>query len=128
MPTAITHDVKVSVETIYQPGFSNPLMAEHVFAYKITIVNHSEYTIQLLRRHWVIVDSNGEHREVEGEGIVGVQPTLAPGESHTYMSACNLKSDMGKMSGSYLFERRADGRFFHVDVPEFHMIVPNRFN
>lgn len=128
MPTAITNEIRVHVETQYQEEQSEPLNDLYLFAYHISIKNNSEHIIQLMRRHWHIFDSNGESREVEGEGVVGVQPILQPGETHTYISACNLRSDMGKMSGTYLFEKLENGEQFEVTIPEFTLLVPVRMN
>ena len=82
METSITNDIKVSVESIYQPSYSKPVKNEYVFAYRITIENLSNHTVQLLRRYWHIWDSNAEEREVEGEGVVGDQPILKAGQSY----------------------------------------------
>jgi ApaG protein len=84
--------------------------------------------VQLLRRHWHIFDTNGEVRQVEGEGVVGQQPVLEPGESHQYISGCNLKTTIGKMTGTYLMERIIDGKKIKVKIPEFTMIVPFKLN
>ena len=108
MVTEITEGIKVSVETEYQPEYSSPSQYHYVFTYRITIENESENTIQLLRRHWFIHDANTIIREVEGEGVVGQQPVLEPGQDHKYVSGCNLKSGIGKMKGTYLFERIVD--------------------
>ncbi len=126
--TEITSGVKVSVATAYQPEYSSPVQSHYVFTYKITIENCSDYTIQLLRRHWHIHDANGTVREVEGEGVVGQQPTLEPGETHEYVSGCNLKTGMGKMRGTYLMERIVDGKQLEVNIPEFVMIIPYKLN
>jgi len=99
-----------------------------VFAYRIDIRNDSEYTIKLLRRHWYISDVNTGVREVEGEGVVGRQPVLEPGETHQYVSGCNLKSGVGKMRGTYLMERVANAEQFRVNIPEFTLMVPFRMN
>ena len=99
-----------------------------VFTYKIIIENHSDNTVKLLRRRWNIYDSNGVVREVEGEGVVGQQPVLEPGEIHEYVSGCNLRTNLGKMAGTYLMERVFDGRHFQVVIPEFTLIVPYRLN
>lgn len=128
MPTAITHDIRVHVETQYQEEQSDPANDLFLFAYRITIENRGDHVIQLMRRHWFIFDSNGEAREVEGEGVVGQQPVLQPGDSHTYISACNLRSDMGKMCGTYLFSKLEDGQTFEVSIPEFTMLAPVRLN
>ena len=128
METKTTMGVTVSVSTNYLPDYSSPLQQHFVFAYKITIQNNSEYTVKLLRRHWHIFDSNGVVREVEGEGVVGQQPVLEPGESHQYVSGCNLKTNIGKMNGTYLFERLMDGKQFQVSIPDFTLIVPYKLN
>ena len=116
------------METEYQPSYSSPSQYHYVFTYRITIENQSEFTIQLLRRHWKIADAGFSLREVDGEGVVGQQPVLEPNQSHNYVSGCNLKSGIGKMMGTYLMERIVDGLRFEVTVPEFHMIAPLRLN
>ena len=126
--SSITQGVKVSVITEFQPEYSNPGQAHFVFTYRISIENHSEQTVQLLRRHWYIYDSNGTVREVEGEGVVGLQPVIEPGEIHEYVSGCNLRTSIGKMTGTYLVERVVDGKQFQVQIPEFNMIAPYRLN
>ena len=128
METMTTEGVKVSVTTNYLPDYSSPAQQHFVFAYKIMIENHSEFTVKLLRRHWHIYDSNGVVREVEGEGVVGQQPVLEPNESHQYVSGCNLKTGIGKMKGTYLMERLVDGKQFDVNIPEFVLIVPYKLN
>ncbi len=128
MVTQITEGVKVSVVTEYQPEYSTPMQSHFVFAYKISIENCSDQTVQLLRRHWYIYDSDGSVREVEGEGVVGQQPTLEPGEIHEYVSGCNLKTSIGKMKGTYSMEKVVDGKHFIVNIPEFIMISPFRLN
>lgn len=128
MVTEITEGVKVSVVTEYQPEYSNPKQMHFVFTYKITIENCGENTIQLLRRHWYIHDLNMQVREVEGEGVVGQQPILEPGQAHQYVSGCNLRSGIGKMRGTYLMEKVLDGNRFKVNIPEFSMVVPYKMN
>lgn len=128
MVTAITDGVKVSVETVYQPEYSNPANEHYMFAYRIEIENLSDYAIQLMRRQWIIFDSNGTVREVEGEGVVGVQPVIEPGQSYAYVSGCNLKTDMGSMRGHYTMNRLVDETSFDVDIPKFQLIVPYKLN
>lgn len=128
MIAQITQGVKVSVETEYQPSYSSPSQYHYVFTYRITIENQSEYTIQLMRRHWSIHDAGFQAREVEGEGVVGQQPVLEPGQTHQYVSGCNLKSGIGKMVGTYLMEKVVDGSTFRVNIPEFTMVAPLRLN
>jgi ApaG protein len=128
MVVKVTQGVKVMVETEYQPSYSSPSQYHYVFTYKVTIINNSDYAIQLLRRHWFIHDAGYALREVEGEGVVGLQPMLEPGESHQYVSGCNLKSGLGKMVGTYQMERIVDGSKFYVNIPELVMVAPIRLN
>lgn len=128
MVTEITQGIKVTVETEYQPAYSSPTQYHYVFTYRITIENQSDNTIQLMRRHWQIFDAGFNVREVEGEGVVGQQPVIEPGQTHQYVSGCNLKSGIGKMSGTYLMERVVDGSQMQVNIPEFTMIAPLRLN
>jgi len=128
MVTEITQGVKVSVVTEYQPVYSSPSQYHYVFTYRVFIENQSENTVKLLRRHWYISDAGARNREVEGEGVVGQQPILEPGQKHEYVSGCNLKSGLGKMKGTYLMERIVDGRQFEVTIPEFSLIVPFKMN
>ena len=128
MVSQITEGIKISVITAYQPQFSSGDQSHYVFTYDVTIENTSEYTIQLMRRNWLIFDTNGEIRTVEGEGVVGQQPVLEPGQSHRYVSGCNLKTTIGKMEGSYIMERQIDGKLFSVAIPEFTLIAPFKLN
>jgi ApaG protein len=128
MTSLISEGVEVSVETFYQPDYSNPLQSEFMFAYRITIENHNSFPVKLHRRHWNIFDSNGSHREVEGEGVVGVQPILQPAEKYQYVSGCNLRTEMGKMRGTYQMEDLSSKKFLEVNIPEFEMIVPFKNN
>lgn len=128
MVSSVTQGVKVSVKTEYQAGYSSPLQSHYVFTYRITIENASDHTVQLLRRHWLIYDTDGTIREVEGEGVLGLQPVLEPGEMHEYVSGCNLRSSMGKMTGTYLVERIMDGKQLQIIIPEFSLIAPFRLN
>ncbi len=128
MVTEITRGVKVSVLTEFMFEHSKPENFHYVFAYHITIENHSEYAVQLLRRHWFIFDSNGTRGEVEGEGVIGLQPILEQGGVHQYSSGCNLRTPIGKMEGTYLMERMSDGHQFMVAIPAFVMIAPYILN
>lgn len=128
MVTTTTDGVKVSVETQYQPEYSNPASEHFMFAYKINIENLSDYSVQLLRRHWHIFDSNGSYKDVEGEGVVGQQPVIEPGHSHEYISGCNLKTDIGSMKGEYQMIRLMDNTVFDVQIPEFYLIAPYKMN
>lgn len=128
MISEISEGVEISVETFYQPDYSNPKQHEYMFAYRITIDNHNNFSIQLLKRHWHIFDSNGEYREVEGEGVVGEQPVLQPGEHYQYVSGCNLNTEMGRMVGTYQMVNQNNQKIFDVNIPPFELIVPAKFN
>jgi len=128
MVSKVTGGVKVSVESFYQPDYSNPVNGEYMFAYRVTIENNNGFPVKLLRRHWYIFDSNASHREVEGEGVVGVQPQINAGEQYQYISGCNLKTEMGKMYGTYLMEDIATRKQFSVNIPVFEMVVPFKMN
>jgi ApaG protein len=124
----ITEGIKIIVETFYQPDYSNVGNSEYMFAYKITIENHNSFPVQLLRRHWHIYDSNGSVKEVEGEGVVGVQPKINPGEFYQYISGCNLRTDIGKMQGTYLMTNLNTNDRFSVFIPSFNLVVPFKLN
>ena len=128
MKTLTTQGVKVTVKSKYLPEQSNPIQDYYVFSYMISIHNTTPYDIQLLRRHWNIFDSNGVYRELEGDGVIGFQPVIEPGQIHEYGSGCHLETDMGKMGGYYTFQKLEDGGYFHVDIPDFKLISPYRNN
>ncbi|HET6722883.1 MAG TPA: Co2+/Mg2+ efflux protein ApaG [Chitinophagaceae bacterium] len=128
MVSMISEGVEVSVETFFQQDYSNPMQSEYMFAYRIAIENHNSFPVKLHRRHWHIFDSNGTYREVEGEGVVGVQPVLSPGEKYQYVSGCNLRTEMGKMHGTYQMENLNSKNFFDVNIPPFEMFVPFKNN
>ena len=128
MVQQVTEGVKIMVETYYQPAQSNPVNSQYLFAYRITIENLTIYPVKLVSRHWHIIDSNGTHREVEGEGVVGMQPVIGPGDTYQYTSAANLQSDMGKMYGSYLMENLFNKKKLRIAIPEFQLITPAKMN
>lgn len=128
MNSKISGGVKVSVETFYQSEYSNPINSEFMFAYKITIENSNDFPVKLLKRRWHIYDSNGSIREVEGEGVVGVQPVIASGASYQYVSSCNLRTEIGKMQGTYLLENQHNKKTFNVLIPAFLLETPFKMN
>jgi len=128
MVERVTEGISIMVETFYQAAQSNPISAEYLFSYRITIENRTLYPVKLLSRRWHIMDSNGTYREVQGEGVVGRQPIIEPGNTYQYTSAAGLRSDMGKMSGTYLIENLFNKKKFNVIIPEFHLIVPAKMN
>ena len=96
--------------------------------YFITIENKSDFSVQLLRRHWDIFDSIGDKRVVDGDGVVGETPVLEPGQKFEYNSGCNLTSELGYMKGYYTLIKLTDGKEFNVDIPQFDLIVPAKLN
>jgi ApaG protein len=123
-----TEDVIVSVQSAYLAAQSNPVADHFVFAYRIRITNESSQTVQLLRRQWLIRDAYGRKRRVEGDGVVGLQPILAPGESHEYMSGCDFKSPIGQMKGYFFMVRKGDPTEFKVRIPTFTLATPPTLN
>ncbi len=115
---ATTEDITVSVRPVYLDGQSDMIQKKFVFAYFIRIENNSKGKVQLLRRHWIISHSSGKVEEVDGEGVIGKQPVLAPGQVHEYNSYCVLECFEGTMEGTYLM-RRSTGETFKVIIPRF---------
>jgi len=128
MVTAITNGIKISVETNYRVQEKSNTPLPHLFSYKISIENNSNKACTLLRRHWFIFDSLGNRDEVEGAGVIGEQPTIAPGDSYSYESFCRLASEFGSMKGTYLMRWEPEGLKFNVNIPEFNLISPFRLN
>lgn len=126
--TKITNGIKITTRVKFKVEYSEPDKNYFVFFYRITVENHNDFEVQLLRRHWDIFDSNGIKTVVEGEGVVGEKPVLAPGESFSYESACNLESGIGRMGGHYQMMRTDDGELFQADIPEFVLEVPYMLN
>ena len=128
MNSIITHGIQISVENRYYPPQSSPKSNHYFFVYEVTIINKSDYTVKLLKRHWDITDGLGEMREVEGEGVVGETPSLEPGETYTYNSGCDFTTEIGKMSGYYTMIKLVDKTEFNVQIPEFIMVLPAKLN
>ncbi|HAE31950.1 MAG TPA: Co2+/Mg2+ efflux protein ApaG [Flavobacteriales bacterium] len=128
MTTAIDQGIRISVSTDYREDYSDPNTHHFLFSYSITIENTNNFPAQLMKRAWFIVDSGAENRQVEGDGVVGVQPIIQPGESYNYESACDLKTDYGSMKGFYFFKNTTTEEMFRVRIPEFVMAVPHKFN
>ena len=117
---AVTRDIQVTVRPVYLDGQSEVLSKRFVFGYFVRIENHGVEDIQLLRRHWYITDAQGQVQEVEGEGVIGKQPVIAPGEAHEYNSYCVLESFTGHMEGTYTMEK-ANGERLKVEIPRFDL-------
>jgi ApaG protein len=128
MVKTTTHNIEISVDVKYWSQQSMPRENHYFFVYFITIENKGDTSVQLLRRHWDISDSNSEKRTVEGEGVVGETPVIGPGEKFEYNSGCNLMTDVGTMSGFYTMQRLVDNEIFNVTIPKFYMVVPAKLN
>ncbi len=124
-PTSIaeTEGIRVAVQSHYLADQSSPNDDRYVFAYTITISNEGTRTAQLRTRHWIITDGRGAIEEVRGDGVVGEQPRLAPGQSFQYTSGCVLTTPIGTMHGTYRFWRD-DGSFFDATIAPFSLAAP----
>jgi len=119
----MSHSINVDVDTLYIESESSPVNSQYVFAYTITITNDGTEAAKLMTRHWVITDANGHIEEVRGDGVVGEQPYLKPGEGFQYTSGAVLKTPVGTMSGSYRM-LTDNGSNFDADIPEFILSSP----
>ena len=128
MVSKISEGVKVSVETFYQHDYSNPLQSEYMFAYRIRILNGNMFPIQVMHRHWVITEGDASTREIDGEGIIGVQPVINPGEEYFYVSGANIHTEIGRMYGHYLMLNKRTNAPFTVNIPTFELIPPFKLN
>lgn len=117
------YKISVEVEPAYIEEQSNPDMEQYVFSYTVTIINDGKQPARLLTRHWVITDADGEIQEVRGDGVVGEQPYLKPGEGFQYTSGTLMKTPVGSMQGSYQM-RADDGSEFDAPIPEFYLVAP----
>jgi ApaG protein len=119
----MSQNINVDVDTLYIESESSPVNSQYVFAYTITITNDGTEAARLLTRHWVITDANGHVEEVRGDGVVGEQPYLKPGEGFQYTSGAVLKTPVGTMSGSYQMVTD-NGTNFDAQIPEFVLSSP----
>jgi ApaG protein len=122
-----TSGIRVQVTTTYLADRSSPREGQFLFAYTIKISNVGGETAQLVSRHWIITDAEGEVQEVRGAGVVGEQPVLEPGMTYEYTSYCPLKTNVGTMQGSYTMVR-PDGEQFEARIAPFTLAVPNALN
>lgn len=123
MYRAVTHDIEVRAEPFFLPDRSDPEESQYVWAYRITIANHSDRTVKLLSRYWHITDGLGRVEEVSGPGVVGEQPELDPGDSYQYTSGCPLSTPSGIMVGRYTM-CDDEGNSFEIDIPAFSLDLP----
>ncbi len=118
--TSVTENIRVTVRPVYLDGKSDVINQRFVFGYFVRIENAGDTDVQLLRRHWYIHDASGRIQEVEGDGVIGAQPVIVPGESHEYNSYCVLETFTGFMEGYYLMESE-NGSRFQVAIPRFDL-------
>jgi ApaG protein len=122
---AVTRGVRVTVRSQYLPEQSSPPDDRYVFAYTVSISNEGEQEAQLRTRHWIITDGRGVTEEVRGDGVVGEQPNLRPGQTFQYTSGCVLTTPVGTMQGSYRMWL-TDGTFFDASIAPFSLASPRR--
>ncbi len=127
MSEAITNDIRVEVLSLYSPANSRPLQGAWVFQYTVRITNQGSDTVKLVSRHWIITDALEHVDEVQGPGVVGEQPVLAPGESFKYSSWCPLKTPTGVMRGTYQMVRPG-GDQFDIEIAPFALKAPYTVN
>ncbi len=120
-------DVQVKVDNFYLGAQSDPASDRYVFAYTITIENHSAEQVKLLKRYWLITDANGKQAEVYGDGVVGEQPELSPGASYSYTSGAVLETPVGTMQGHYEMLSQSQ-QAFKAAIPVFRLAMPNILN
>lgn len=128
METAITHGIEVSVETFYQEQQSHPVQDSFMFAYRITLHNRNAQVVQLMRRNWIITNGFGDVKQMSGDGVVGRQPIIYPGDQHQYVSGCHLDTAIGTMFGTYTFVNKETGKEFDVRIPVFKLEAPVLLN
>lgn len=128
MVSEVTSGIEVAVNAMYLPSLSSAAISKYVFAYEITISNHNAFPVQLLRRKWVITEGVGDVQVIEGEGVVGVQPTLGSEEEYEYQSGATLQTPLGRMHGFYFFENKLTGKVFKVHIPEFQLEATELLN
>jgi ApaG protein len=121
--SSVPHKISIEVETAYLEEQSEPRERRYVFSYTITIRNEGEVPAKLLTRHWVITDANGRSQEVRGDGVVGEQPYLKPGQGFRYSSGAVLETPVGAMQGSYQMVAD-DGATFDAAIPAFRLAIP----
>ena len=127
MSDTTTRGIRVQVESFYDEDRSSPQESYYFFAYQVRISNEGAEKAQLISREWIITDANGEAQRVQGPGVVGEQPVLAPGEAFEYTSFCPLSTAVGTMHGSYHMVR-PDGSSFEAEIAPFSLAVPHAVN
>jgi len=121
---AITQNITVRVQVFYLAEHSAPASSDYKWAYQVTIINAGHGTVQLLRRSWHITDAQGRVQHVHGEGVIGQQPVLRPGEQYEYTSGTPLGTPSGFMTGQYHMQTLPQGDAFDIEIPAFSLDSP----
>lgn len=124
----ITRGIRVSVETKFEGSFPKENFLHHGFVYTITIENQSKDVVQLLSRHWKIIETTNNTQYINGDGVVGKKPVVKPGEMHVYKSGCLITSPIGVMIGTYIMINFTSTKKFNVDIPPFKLNIPSILN
>jgi ApaG protein len=127
MSEAMTRGIRVEVESLYDPEHSSPQESYYFFAYRVRITNLGSEPAQLISREWIITDADGKTERVQGPGVVGEQPLLAPGEDFEYTSFCPLSTPVGSMHGSYRMVLPS-GESFDAEIAPFALAAPHAVN
>ena len=127
MSDTMTRGIRVQVQSFYDEERSSPQESYYFFSYRVRISNQGGETAQLVSREWIITDGNGDAQRVQGPGVVGEQPVLAPGDEFEYTSFCPLPTPVGSMQGSYRMVLE-NGESFDADIAPFSLAVPHAVN
>lgn len=123
-----TNGIQIGVESDFRPGHSFPNRSQYLHVYSVYIKNYNDFPVQLISRHWDITEADGTKNIVEGPGVIGEQPIIEPEGMHSYSSFCVLAFPIGRMSGFYTMKRVDTGVSFDVEIPPFHLIMPDLLN
>ncbi len=128
MNTITTEGVKITVTTQFRKDLSQVNESRFFFNYRIEMENMNESSVQLIHRDWYIFDSLNEPSIVSGQGVVGEQPILNPGQKYAYTSGCELTSELGRMRGFYTFKNQVTGEMLQIFIPTFDLVYPSKMN
>lgn len=126
--TLTTHGIKITVESFYEGQHSEPARSRYLHVYNIRIDNRNNFAVQLLRRKWEIIEGDGKHNIVEGDGVIGEQPEIASAGFHAYSSYAILAQDIGLMRGTYTLMRTDSQEEITAQIPEFLLVFPPKLN
>ncbi len=128
MNTITTEGVKITVTTQFRTDLSQVNESRFFFNYRVEMENMNESSVQLIHRDWYIFDSLNDASIVSGQGVVGEQPILNPGQKYAYTSGCELTSELGRMRGFYTFKNQVTGEMLQIFIPTFDLVYPAKMN